>query len=128
MAGLERVGDLPAEHQRAGLVGLGGELAGTLHWAVSGTYSSRVERLSRIVTLPIGWLPTLSKRMVKSTVSPGSAKCVEATLITRSWGWAGGSPDGEDGPRLLVADRLVAARLVEDHLHRLGMRPDDGGR
>ena len=64
--------------------------ASTLHWALSGTYSSRVFRLSRIVTLPIGWLPMLSKRRVKSTSSPGWANGVEATLTSRSFGLPGG--------------------------------------
>ena len=36
-------------------------LAFRLHWALRGTHSSRVVRLSTICTLPMGWWPTLSR-------------------------------------------------------------------
>src|SRR5579859_2613003 len=63
--------------------------ASRLDLAEPSTYSNRVVRLSISVTLPIGESPTLSKRIVKSTISPGLAWLVEATLMTRSLGFSG---------------------------------------
>ena len=89
LAGLQRIGQLQRTTSESPSLGPVENLAFTLHWALLGMYSNRVLRLSRRETLRMAWMPRLSKRMVKSTSSPGSANNVEATLTTRSRGLAG---------------------------------------
>ena len=67
-------------------LGCAENLAPRHDWRLPGTYSSRVVRLSTSCTLLMVWFPTLSKRIVNETSSPGSAKGVEATLTTRNLG------------------------------------------
>ena len=102
--------------------------ASTLHWALWGMYSSRVLRLSRIVTLPIGWSPMLSKRIVKSTSSPGLAHDVEASLTEPQPRVARRRGDRVDRRGVVVLHLGHGALVVEDDLHGLGVRPGDGRR
>ncbi len=89
---------------------------------------SRVLRLSRIVTLPIGWLPMLSKRSVKSTVVAGLGEGRRGHLDQPQLRAARRRRGRIDRHALVVLHLGHRALPLENDLHRLSVRPGDGGR